>query len=627
MGKIFILIILTIFLNGLVNASTVTVSPSTITQTLNQGQDMIVNMAYIIQNTDNSSSSFNLNFGGCQFLSSNVNTIPVDALSTASGSFNINISVPSNTNPQSYSCYMYLSSLQIPVNLLIEQASNDNSPSSCEIEIFPTTLSNVKISQGEKKVRNIQFTVPSCFNSAVTIQGVILQTDSKPINLGELSLGNIQSGNAILIPIDLDATDVGVGTYQDQLLFSVYNSTGSKLNVPQVSISVTVTSGITPILGGITLSDLPICSLSTIDMNLNSTAQLTCSKPNPNIKIRPIINRDYITGIDAVDTNTNYIYYFRGTKYGNTLISAEFIYNEASIGSGYDQEIRISAGPSIVSGTTMEFIFYQGGVQKVIENISPGDVAIQLVDNSTSNIIHPENYLLYLNGQEINNTFELSANIPYDLRASSNGYIDRVLSFTLSPQEIQATIPSPIIVGEFFNITTNPENVTIMLDDYLVDIPFFVSSPGEHVLRLSKEGYTSSTLNITAIEGAVISTFSSLDEVKKGAELFVNFTKPGSWKVIYQKNSETIEDEEPYASGIGTDALFKAKKSGIYNIYFDDKKVHAFTISSSNFILDNWLYFLIGIIVIGGIVAGYFVFKGDGSSEESNVGFTMGDKE
>src|SRR3990167_7928815 len=221
----------------------------------------------------------------------------------------------------------------IPILFAVSASSQQ---SSCSIDIFPTTLTGIKIQQGETKSRTIKLSVPSCYGSAVTIGGISLASDEQPIQLGEISTGTLQPGTSVNIPLEINAVGVSTGSYQDTLQFLLYNSTGNSISVPIVNIGVQVTTGIQPITN-FSFTELPTCSLSAIEMNLNTTNILTCTRNNPNIEISPVIDPFYLKGVSVDESSTQYIYRFNAKNIGNTIFKTLFLYKGASLGDPFSQ--------------------------------------------------------------------------------------------------------------------------------------------------------------------------------------------------------------------------------------------------------------------------------------------------
>ena len=310
-GLLLVCLITSIFLINLVSASSC--SPSSLS--FQSGQSTTQTISCVGGGTDINNTISITKVG--DYFSINANSINSTQQKTITITF-----TPPTTIGNFFGAIIFGDNLTVPITLNILQQSTTG----CEIDIFPLTLNNIKLAQGDKKIRNIQLTLPACYQGYINVQGVSLQTDSKPLQLGEISLGRIQPGNYINIPIDMDSSNnVPTGSYSDVLSFLLYNSTGSKVIVPTVSLSVMVTSGISP-LSNFSLTELPTCSLDAVELSINNSYKLTCTVPNPNINIQPVVDYKFIKGISVSETSSQYIYEFKPIIQGSTKIIANFLY-------------------------------------------------------------------------------------------------------------------------------------------------------------------------------------------------------------------------------------------------------------------------------------------------------------
>jgi len=585
-----------VFLISYVSA-TITLSPSTINLNVQPGNTVSLpiqvstdsNLSQTIQISKNSGSYASW-FNFDSYIFSIINTNPANRI--------ISINIPTGTssgiyalNPQ-FNLEGYTNGPVEIINLNVTSTTQPN-PSNCNIDIFPTILTNVKIQQGEIKTRNIQLIVPSCYNSYIKVNGVLLQTDEKPIELGEISLGNIQPGNSVMIPISIDATGTSTGQYSDTLEFQLYNSSGNKVEVSPVSISVIVTSGISPI-SNFSLSNLPSCSLSAIEMSLNSTYRITCSNINPNIDIHPVIDMGMIEGTNVIPSSSQYIYEFKPKNIGTTIIGLEFWYKFFPIGSGFQQEVRITpSGSEPVSGTTMKFEFIPS-----LSSAKNGDlITIHAVDNKTNSYV--TNAQLFLDGILINGSFVINSERNYSLRAVSNGYLDYIEYVYINPKSINLTMPSSLVEGQSINVLTSPENASLFLDGQKVDNPFYASA-GSHELEAIYEGYQSNKINFSVSNSVQLIANSTWE---KGIEQIFILNQNSTWQVLYAK--DTTSQFNQVSSGNDDKVIFTPDKKGIYKILVNGEDKGTYEILGFDFNKKWWfmpwyLWFLIpiGIVVL-----------------------------
>ena len=623
MRKLLLLALIPLFFMSFVSAYSISLNPNSVSETLVQGSSKNITVLYIITNTDNSTINININPSNFpnSLITSSISSIPVGASSTATGSFILSINVPSSTAINTYTGNIYVGSTTIPASVQVTQASNPTpDPSGCSIDIFPTVLTNIRIQQGETKTRSIQLTVPSCFASALNLQGVALQTDEKPILLGELQIGRINPGNSILVPINIDAVSVSTGTYSDVLSFLIYNSSGSRVSTNPVSISVTVTTGINPITN-FSFSDLPSCTLSAVEFAVNGTnGKLTCTNSNPNIAIRPIIDSKFVRGVSVTESGGSYIYEFKPIVIGSTSIGADFLYKNAPIGSPYVQEIRIVPGNNPQSGTNLTLNFFPA-----ISSLLGGEnLTINVIDVKNSNVV--TSAVLYINGQPYNTnqgsyTLKIERGLNYILRAEASGYYNYLINFSVNPTQITISVPDTVAVGESINLTSNVENITLTLDNAIITNPFNIASAGNHAITATKPGYISVSKNITAIDSNYVSFMTTQEDALYGNDLIIEFNRIVSWNIGYKKDASS--EEKTILSNSSTIAKTKANKEGIYNFYYDGKFATSYAIEKTGSIFDSWLTWVIIIAVVAIIL--FIAIKARSSKgEEGDTTFEMG---
>ena len=558
-GKTLLILFSIIFLSSL--ASAITCNPSSISWNYNQGS--LTTQNTLCNNTGNSSVSISLS-GSYLFL--NESSIPASSLTMIRVTFDANAPLGSHSGSINFG-----DSTSVPIAFSV--SSPPTLPSSCSINIFPTTLQNVKIQQGEIKTRTITLSVPACFSSPVTVQGISLQADEKPIQLGELSAGTLQPGQSLTIPIDINAQNVAIGTYSDIMQYLLYNSSGFSINVPNTDISVIVSSGISPITN-FSVTQLPTCSLSSLTLTLNSTYTLTCGKNNPNIKIEPDINPFYLVGISDTSTSTQFIYNFKAKNIGSTLFRAKFKYDLSPIGEPFEQELKISSGGAN-SGTVLDFIFYQNGVPKNFSFLKGGEAIIQLIDNETKSLV--TNSEIYLNGLLVNGTINLIPNQTYELRGKSSGYEDRIINLAVTENAFGISLnKTSFSIGEQLFITSNISGVSYYLNDTAIILPYILNSPGGFKLDIRKDGYETISYNIS-----VSNTISVIEPLPPEVwnlkdEIFINLNQPSQFVVERISPSEDENGNLVYNTipevvkrGEGSSIDFKISKLGKYDVKVD----------------------------------------------------------
>jgi len=612
--NLLIFIFVFIFCITLAQASVIC-SQSSISATFIQGNS--VSSQTISCTNSNVTATVNLYKSGQYF-----STSPALPITLAEGEANkqITINFESSASVGTYTESIYSSdgSLNIPVSITVQPQPSSN----CIPTVFPLSLSNVKIQQGETKTRTIQLSVPSCYSNYINIQGISLATDEKPIQLGELSIGQISPGGSLTIPLELNSVGVQVGSYSDTLSFLIYNSTGSTISLLPVSISVLVTSGITPI-SNLSLNELPSCSLNSIELNLNNSYFFSCSRNNPNIAIEPIIDSDYLYGSSVSQSSSQYIYEFKTKNIGTTKFKALFKYLNAPIGTGYEQEVRISpSGSSPVSGIELKFNFYQGGISKNINNLNSGSTVILVVDNKTNSIV--PSFKLYLNGVETNSTLDFQADKTYELRATSSGYVDLVQTINVTKSIITIT-PNPLMefyeIGNEINFSTTPADASLSINNVPVTNPYKISSEGEIQIKAIKEGYNDGKINITVRRPISISAINlEFDKWAKGKDIVLTLTKNATWSI--ERDGTLI------TSGTNDTIKFTIEEEGVYTLKAGDYTLLTQTVEKSGWFskLFSWIkmpkwYYIVGVIIVGSLIYLVFIRKTSDDIKEGTLMF------
>jgi hypothetical protein len=601
MKKLNILTISIILTLLVTSVYALTCNPSSITLSNKLGETP-TSQTITCQNNENNSVSIYQSGTGSLFSVSQA--MPIIIANNSNQTFILTFSQQNTVG--NFSAFLYSSDgLNLPVNINIASAS-----SSCDLDLFPLSMNNIKIQIGDKKSRSIQLSVPSCYTSDVKINAVTLATDEKPIQLGEINLGVVKPGSSIQIPIDLDANGISVGSYSDNLQILAYNDLGKKIDIPQVNINVMATAGINPITN-FTFEQLPTCSIDSLVLNMNKTYKMTCSIPNPNIKVSPIVDRQFIKGSSVSETSNQIVYEFSGIKIGTTQVGAEFLYNNFPIGSSFMQEVKVTPNSGLnVGNVNLNIQFFQKGIKKTVDNLSIGESTVLIVDNQTGNLI--PSYQMYVNGNLYpNSTLLLESEKIYELRFVVSGYIDLVLSnvsvnqlpltFSLSPyKEIYRQ-------GDYININSTVSNFTVLLNNIIMPNPFPINQIGNLTIQLVKEGYI--TQNITIQVKPVISLVSCSPlqaEWKKGSEVTCQISENTTWSVLRAGLLVT--------TGTGSTLSFDLNNIGAWSITSSDGTMTSFNVEDKgwlNFIITHWLWFGGGTIVL---IGGLFYIKSKNSS-------------
>lgn len=409
------------------------------------------------------------------------------------------------------------------------------------IIIFPTAKV-INIQQGQEKQQNVQIIVPSTYPNPITIQSVNFNPDIDITSFGDLDLGQISPGQTLNIPIKISAKDVQTGTYSTQINILATDTHG-QISLPTSSLQVVVSIGVNP-TSGVNITK-PTCSLSATEFNMNTTYSFICNNAINNIDISPQYN-EYIEGISAGLSGGVYTYNFKAIKIGTSNFIATFNNLNSPIFTPYNQEFKVTpSGNSPISGTVLKTIFYQDGVKKDSNLLNYGLTNLIVVDNKTDSIV--DNCKFYLGGLEITNqTLILEPDKEYDLIAKAPGYLDLNVNFKANPQVLKINfdpIKELYEVGEVVNITTEPADAILLVNDVPITSPYTIQSPGNLTIKAVMEDYLNveSTVNVKT-PVSIQSCSVPFEEWKKGKEVFCDLTEPTKWQVY--RDSTILKEGE-----------------------------------------------------------------------------------
>lgn len=429
--------------------------------------------------------------------------------------------------------------------------------------------------------------------------GITTQAGQLPI-----ALKSVSSQGVVL---SINTEGLSTQTYSSSLDISVFGK------IFQYPFNVLVTSGTTQ-TGNFSLDNLPICSLTGTVLNLNQSYSLVCTGLIPDVTISPIVDNDYIIGTGVQKTNSQFVWYFKPIKYGNTIIKSKFYYQNSEVGYPYSQEVKISSSGSSVAGTSLKAIFTPS-LDQAKDN---EPVIIQIVDNKSNSLVNSPEILinaipLVANGTIFSYNFVIDR--VYDFRAKVNGYDDLVMSIKLSSKEANLTIsPETGDSDTLFNIFTN-ENISLFIDGMKVDNNHFIGNliEGNHNIFVTGEGYFDINKNIT-VDRALRTILNS--DFKKGVPQIISLTKNASWELIY-KSSQTSTDNSSILVGNSDIIQFTPDKSGIYQIYSNGKIVGQYETKKTNWNKKWWFMAWYWWILIGGAISIILIRK---RNKSENVG-------
>lgn len=496
----------------------------------------------------------------------------------------------------------------IPVSLNLTQQEQN------AVIVFPTAKV-INIQQNQQKAQSIQVIVPNTYPRNIIIQSVTQNPDISLINFGDLSLGQITPGMTLNIPYTVDSKEAEVGTYSTTINILATDSLG-QVQLSPVNIQVVVSASINPITND--TFTRPSCLLSATTLNFNSTYNLKCTNAVNNIDISPQYS-DFIQGIKAEYSAGVYTYTFQPIKVGSSKLTTVFLYKNSPVFAPDVESFKVIPTTLNLNGNiNLDADFYQDGSKVNKDNLKAGLVKFLVVDYSSRNII--SDYEFYINGEKKNGSeFTIENNKIYDVRIDSAGYNTAVLNITAKNMQITFTLsPEKAVyeVGDLLNITTDLANVTILSNNFQINSPYYINTPGNVTITLRKDGYNEANKTIFVKNPITISTCSPLQaEWSKGKEVLCQLSENATWIV----NLADEKSNNQIATGTSNQVSFKISNFGTVTISANNKNIFSQKIENKlvwyNPMTWDWLYWTGGVVFVVLVIFIYAKYKQGGSGQ------------
>jgi len=606
--QIGIIFLLTMFLFvGFASATTSTLTTSSNSLSVTQGDTGIIQIHYSINNPVNNTGQNGVSYSGSPlFISSSTTSLSYLGNQTTEGDFNVNYNIPNNA---SGTVVNTITSDGFTLNIVFNIQQKVQS----DIIVFPTSKV-VTVQQGSQKSQNIIITVPQSYPKIVTIQSVDFNPQVEPIQFSDLNLGQIPPGQSLSIPIIFTGENAQTGIYSTNLNILATDSEGQVV-LPSVNLQLQVTSGISP-GGNSTFSNPPSCSLSSTEMSLNQTYSFTCSGVTNNIKVN-VPYLDYYIGKSVDSSSGIYTYKFQPIKSGITNFISFFTYQGYSIFKKFNQQIKINPRSGTITDDSTKFQFYQLGQKQLVEKLIEGNVTVQVYDNNTGNLIPFQDLDgLYLNGNKMeSNVINLKYGINYELRASliNQGYPDNTREFSLTPKTFNFSI-SPneptYYAGEKVTFSSDLSNVNYSINGNPISNPYELSSLGNITISASKSNYVNSKKELVVLNPPSIVSINE-PQWSKGDSITLLISNSTTWKVF--------KDEVQISTGSGDTVRFTITDYGKYDVRVKGVTIASQTVENNGiwgWITDN-LFLFIMVLVLLAVLSYFLFFKG----KEKTKGF------
>ncbi|MEK6881299.1 MAG: hypothetical protein AABY22_16880 [Nanoarchaeota archaeon] len=566
--KPLIILLTLLFVMSFISATDVTLSPSSISSTLTQGQSTQVTIGYTANNPSNNSDSVSVSLNNApSFVSVNSNLINIPANSQISGNLIFSIS-PTTLNPaQTYSSIMSVGNTNLPSTIIV----NPDLTGQCRIYIPPTTSSKT-LASGETATQSIQVTVSQYCSTPLQVTTNQPQM-TKPISWNSMT-GQVNPAQSLSMIITYDTTNVQKGTYADTIVISGIDG-AEKFYTLSIPLSLTVSTSISPVTNG-SFSYFPVCSVSGSELSLNSSYKLSCTDIPVNLKISPQIDTNFIEGINVEEIGNTYTYFFKPKSVGNTEIFANFLFGTANIGNPFKQALKIFQGNTVISGANMSFRF----APELYQAQENENIIVRVIDTATGNILSDAKILLDLS--EVNNdSISLQSGKNYEIRASNYGYPDLVQSISLVSKPIEFNLSASYKKNDILDFTTNPTGAIISLNDGVITLPFTITEAGKFNITASLNGYSTTTKEIFVDDTILIIYQTPPEQVKKGGNVALQFDKESILRAEYYNSKKQIWETIIPEKITQTEITFETAKDGNYQIYSDEVKVKEYLIGEA----------------------------------------------
>lgn len=592
-----VVIILLVFVISFASAVDVTLSPSSLSATVTQGQSTQVTIGYTANNPTNNSDSVSVSLNNApNFITSSISLINVPANTQVTGNIIFTISPTDLNTPQTYSFTMFVGNTALQSTVIV----NADLTGQCRIYV-PISTNSKTLSSGEQSTQTLQIFVSQYCSTPLQVSNNQPQM-TKPISWNSMT-GQVNPSGSFSLIVNYDTINVQKGTYSDTIVISGVDGY-ENLHTLSIPLSLTVSSSISPLTNG-SFTNFPVCSVSGVDLSLNSSYKLSCTDIPANIKIAPQIDTAFLEGINVEEIGNTYTYFFKPKAVGNTEIFANFLFGTANIGTPFRQSLRIFQGDNIVSGTNMSFRFYPE-LYQAKEN---DEIIVNVIDTKTGNLLTDAK--IFLNGNQINNgTITLQYAKTFELRATNYGYNDLVQSISLVSNPISFNLSSSYSKGDILDFVTDPVGATISLNDAVISLPFTLSEAGKFNVSASLTGYTTTTKEINVEDKILIKYDTEVNNptaFKKGGTFVLTLDKESVITADYYDAKKQKSELLTPIRLTPTEIEIETKKEGSYTIYSNGEVVKQFTLGESGAVkwyqgewlgVPKWIFGILILFVI-----------------------------
>lgn len=618
--KAVLLFLIVLALNPIVNAKSLTTSPSAISIEYTLGGSQPADKSITFTNADNTSFSIALTKNGTGTGLYNISATTLGFNGSEIKAITIKFGISDDNSPDLYSSKIVYGdgSEFIPVFIVVKAKSTTTT--GCKL-LLPSELFSRSIKKGTQPFsQDFSLQVSNKCTEGLKItdiresgQVTVTEQGLQPIRLsGLIPKGSFEKGQTMTMNVEFDVSELQLGDYRSSIIIT--STEGDEQLTQKMDFRIFVV-GTASSSNNNTFSALPSCNPSSSDLRMGQTYQFTCNNViDSNIKLN--IDGDalnYLKGVSYDNPSNQIIWTFTPIKIGNTKMRTYFTFNGVPIGEIKEHEIRIGQSSGGALGTKLIFDFFPKTLD--IDNLKGGDIfsllikAINPEANDSSTII--DEVVLYKDGvQTLERSFTVTAGQRFTLSASAMGFSSIEKTITIPFQLVTLSYsPFDIELGKNVTFSTTPSDAKILLDGVEIPKIHIFNELGAKNLVLQREGYGENTISVVVTEP--LRALSEIPEkIKIGEDVVIEYSKAVDWTVLVAENNQT---SQIFLQGSDNAVKFIPDRKAVYEVYVRNDLVASYDLTGLTFSW-GWFFGMVAAAFLVYLAFKYEWFKSGGNS-------------
>lgn len=618
--KIVLLFLIVLALNPIVNAKSLTTSPSAISIDYTLGDSQPADKSISFTNADNTSFSIALTKNGTGTGLYNISASTLGFNGSESKAITAKFGISSETSPDLYSSRIWYGNGDEFIPVFITVKAKSTTTTGCKI-LLPSELFSRSIKKGTQPFsQDFLLQVSTKCTGGIKItdiresgQVTVTEQGLQPIRLsGLIPKGSFEKGQTMTMNVEFDVSELQLGDYRSSIIIT--STEGDEQLTQKMEFRIFVV-GTASASSNSTFSALPSCNPSSTDLRMGQTYQFICNNViDSNIKLN--IDGDalnYIKGVSYDNPSNQIIWTFTPLKTGNTKLRTYFTFNGVPIGEIKEHEIRIGQTSGGALGTKLIFDFFPKTLD--IDNLKGGDTFSLLIKavnpdtNDSGTII--DDAVLYNDGVKTDErSFKISSGQSFTLSVSASGFSSIQKTITVPLQQVSLSYsPFDIEQGKNVTFTTIPSDAVILLDGAEIPKTHIFNELGAKNLVFRREGYNDGTSSIIVTEP--LRALSEIPEkIKVGEEVIIEFNKDIDWTVLVAENNQT---SQIFVQGSDKTVKFIPDRKGVYDVYTRNELLKSYDLTGISFSL-GWVFGIVAGLALLYLAVKYEWFKFGGNS-------------